>query len=306
MSSFPEPLWIGPVSPEDRGEALRFVVAEPTEQEYPGLAESVRRGLETTEEARWFLWGAYRGRNLLGGQIAQIQPGRTALVWPPRFKTDQPPEVVLALVEGLCEKLAMRGVNLAYTFLERDRGADSRLMQVAGFSFLVQLLYLVSREQEFPSVCPSSELSFEPYGPENHHRLLRTIEATYVQTLDCPRLNEKRDIEDVARGYRATGVHRPELWQIVRVGQQDVGCLLLTDHPEEESLELIYMGLVPSARGKGWGIEIARYAQWLTRLAGRGQLLLGVDADNWPAIGVYAAVGFRQWTQKMVYARCLG
>jgi len=69
---------------------------------------------------------------------------------------------------------------------------------------------------------------------------------------------------------------------------------------------LIYMGLIPSVRGRGWGMELARYAQWLTRQAGRSQLLLGVDAGNWPAIRVYAAVGFRQWAERMVYGRFLG
>ena len=39
--------------------------------------------------------------------------------------------------------------------------------------------------------------------------------------------------------------------------------LLLADHPKARHWELMYMGLVPEVRGRGWGRQIARYAQWL-------------------------------------------
>lgn len=297
------PLWIGPIAENDRAEALQWVSEEIPPEMEESLEEKKESGGRPTN---WLFWGVYRGRELLGVQMAYLQPGRTAVIWVPRLRPQQGLEVALVLIEGVCQELAGRGVHLVYSFLETDTGVESRLMQIAGFSRLAQLLYLVSPKEEFPSLCPGCSLCFEPYSGQNHARLVRTMESTYIQTLDCPLLNQKRDIEDVLAGYRATGIHRPELWQIVRSGQEDVGCLLLTDHPELESLELVYMGLIPSARGKGLGMEMARYAQWLTYVFGRGQLLLGVDAQNWPALRVYAAVGFRQWANRMVYGRFLG
>jgi len=274
------------------------------------IPPEVGQRLETVEpgrweETNWMLRGAYRGRELVGVEMAYLQAGRTAVLWPPRLKPQEGIEVGLSLVEGVCQELACRQVQLVYCFLETDTGVESRLMQLAGFIRLAQLLYLVWMKEDFPGQRPLSSLSFEPYTAENHSRLVRTVEATYVKSLDCPMLNQKRVMEDVLAGYQATGVHRPELWQIVRADQEDVGCLLLTDHPELESLELVYMGLIPSARGRGWGMDLARQAQWLTHLAGRNQLLLGVDADNWPAIRTYAAVGFRQWASRMVYGKFL-
>ena len=32
-----------------------------------------------------------------------------------------------------------------------------------------------------------------------------------------------------------------------------IGCLILTDYPEHAIWELIYMGVLPAARGRGWG-----------------------------------------------------
>ena len=85
-------------------------------------------------------------------------------------------------------------------------------------------------------------------------------------TLDCARrLNGVRDIDDVVNGYQATGVFCPEKWQFVRSDGRDVGVLLLADHPKAKHWELMYMGLIPEVRGRGWGRQITRYAQWLAR-----------------------------------------
>jgi RimJ/RimL family protein N-acetyltransferase len=87
----------------------------------------------------------------------------------------------------------------------------------------------------------------------------------------------------------------------MRHNDQAVGCLLLTDHPEYGNVELVYMGLTPSARGRGWGMDIARFAQWQTRQLGRARLVVAVDAANKPAIKMYSAVGFQAWDRRRVY-----
>jgi ribosomal protein S18 acetylase RimI-like enzyme len=79
----------------------------------------------------------------------------------------------------------------------------------------------------------------------------------------------------------------------------------LADHPQEENWELVYMGLVPSARGNGWGREVVRHAQWLTRQAGRPRLVLAVDAANHPAVAMYTCAGFRAWGRRRVYLKAL-
>jgi mycothiol synthase len=84
-----------------------------------------------------------------------------------------------------------------------------------------------------------------------------------------------------------------------------VGCLLMTDYPEQGNCELIYMGVVPEARGHRWGVLISRHAQWVTRNAGRQRLVLAVDAANRPAIGMYSAAAFRAWDRRIVYLQTL-
>ena len=85
-----------------------------------------------------------------------------------------------------------------------------------------------------------------------------------------------------------------------------MGCLIVTDHPEHGSCELVYMGVAAPWRGHGWGKDIARFAQWLTASTPRPRLVLAVDAANAPAIAMYESVGFHAWDRRTVYGKVFG
>ncbi|MGD0899924.1 MAG: GNAT family N-acetyltransferase [Thermoguttaceae bacterium] len=150
---------------------------------------------------------------------------------------------------------------------------------------------------------PTTNLEFEPWSAAEHGRLSSIVEATYAETLDCPALDGIRNVEDVLAGYRLTGVFDPRRWLIVRRKGMDVGCLILADFPVQDTWELVYMGVVREARGRGWGRQIARRAQWMAGLSGRLRLVLAVDARNTPALKMYAAAGFQEWDQRSVYGK---
>ncbi len=104
-------------------------------------------------------------------------------------------------------------------------------------------------------------------------------------------------------GYRALGTFDPAHWLLVSEGPDDVGCVLLADHPSSDQAELVYLGVVPEARGRGIGLAMTRHAQWLAHCAGRGQLVVAVDAANTPALDVYAESGFVGWDRQSVFLR---
>ena len=139
----------------------------------------------------------------------------------------------------------------------------------------------------------SGPLQFLTYRPEWHQRLAEVVKASYQDTLDLPLLNGVRDVQDVLIGYQAQGTFDPARWLIAQHDGVDVGCLLLADHPTEDAWELVYMGLIPSARGHGWGRQLIQHAQHLTQQAGRRRLFLGVDRLNLPALHLYQQTGFR-------------
>jgi ribosomal protein S18 acetylase RimI-like enzyme len=146
-------------------------------------------------------------------------------------------------------------------------------------------------------------LEFQAWTAAEHQRLAAIVQATYAATLDCPAMNGVREVQDVLAGYRATGVFDAGRWWIVRHEGRDVGCLILADFPEQDTWELVYMGIVPGVRGRGWGGQMVRRAQWLARRAGRSRVVLAVDAENAPALRIYGAAGFRAFERRSVYVK---
>jgi mycothiol synthase len=172
-----------------------------------------------------------------------------------------------------------------------------------GFRHLADLLYISAESSKFPLAAPPSELNYVPYDATQRERLMVLVARTYEGTLDCVALDGVRDLEHVIGGYEATGVYRPENWLFVRAGGEDVGVLLIADHPKGRHWELMYMALVPEARGRGWGRQVTRYAQWLARGAGVERIVVAVDGANTPAVAMYRDCGFELWDQRVVYVR---
>jgi len=274
------------------------------QQRGDAVLDQAERGAEI------FLFEADVEEHPVGAALAVAQEGRTAVVWAPRLFDDRTADVVGdRLMEALLADLQAAGVRIAQALLECDETKQGRALDHAGFDRVGDLLYMVSPTHRFPSAPPTdlspgaAGLEFVPYSSETRTRLRRVVEATYRETLDCPRLDGVREIHDVLAGYRSDGEFDPRRWLIVRGKGADIGCLLLTDYPETEHWELVYMGLIPEVRGQRLGIEVVRYAQWLTRQAGRLRLILAVDAENVPAINVYLEAGFDVWERRSVFLK---
>ncbi len=243
---------------------------------------------------------ARRSDDLVGAIWAQEHAGRTAGISPPQLVDGEPDQTAIDLLRAAAQRIGARDVRLLQALLETDTGPDFRRMIAAGFVHACDLLYLVSLAKVFPSALPESPCELVTVQPADMPRLAQILERTYEGTLDCPRLNGVRSGDDILAGYLQTGTSGREHWYFCRHADQDVGCLLLGDHPGGDQWEVIYMGLLPAARGKGWGIVIARHAQWLCRRAGRARLVLAVDAANRPAIAAYAEAGFLAWDRRSV------
>jgi ribosomal protein S18 acetylase RimI-like enzyme len=294
---------IRPINPEDQDQALALLVAQAVPEDRAMRLETMRTDLQGGDSSAGSLLGAYRGWRLVGAVFSQLQAGRSGIVGLPGTFSEEPPETPRSLLEAAAQRLAEEGARLIYAILERETEAEVDLLCQTGFQHLAHLLYLVAPESEYPPVRPESLLEFEPYSLASHHRLARVVEATYQQTMDCPGLETVRTVDDVLAGYRQMGVFDPSRWLIVRHAGGDVGCLLLTDHPRHQNLELVYMGVVPAERGKQWGYQIARHAQWIARQVGRRRVVLAVDEANLPALKLYRQAGFEAWERRSVWSK---
>lgn len=250
-----------------------------------------------------YLLEAQRGGDRRGAVWGQVAPGRLAHVWAPGLVEGEPDSTADQLQLAVDERLAAAGLQCGQATLPRLAHAPANCLLRSGYALAAELLYLASTAAEFPAEPPATDLSFEPYADDQQPRLIQLLDATYIGTQDAPLLDNVRPTQEVLHGYRQTGKYAPERWLFVRDQQRDVGCLLVADHPEAKQCELMYMGLIPSARGRGWGSILPRQAQWLAAQAGAESMIVGVDAANHPALAVYSRCGFHQVDERLVFIK---
>jgi GNAT superfamily N-acetyltransferase len=299
---------VEPCPAEMRADALRWLhdalpidqqrifvqAVEGVDQESAG----VWRGLFISKGAKCELHGAL-----------WVQPlaGNTAYVWAAPGDASS-----LELLRTGAEFAGSNGFPIAHMVVGADDGYLSELLTRAGFPMFAELRYLFAEARVSQPISGDEPTSAEfrgfryvPYAGEQSSRLGRLIEQTYVDSRDCPGLDGVRAMGDVLAGYRAQGRYSPDEWYFIHEtkSDQDIGVLVLAEHPEACNWELVYMGLTPAMRGRGKGCELVEFA--LDRVARRGgeRLVVAVDAANHPALATYFRCGFVEWDRRIVYAR---
>lgn len=297
--------FLQPRTPEDQIAALDLLCSHFSEhsraEQVHSLASSSLEGLFTAlDDAR-----------LIGAVLAVPLAGRAGLVLPPRTqgRRGKASDIALRarLIEAACDFLQTHGAVLAQSALPEFHGPDADAFTRAGFEHVAEMLCLAAE----PSAAgvrheaPDADLFFSPCLPPDDARLRQLIDRTYHNSLDCPLLTGQRDVADALAGYRAVGRFDPSTWFCVQDrGGGDIGCLLLNEHADEV-WELVYMGLVPSARGRGLGRRIVEFAMRTVQHAGGSRLMTAVDAANHPAIVTYSRCGFTEWDRKSAFVRFL-
>jgi GNAT superfamily N-acetyltransferase len=166
-----------------------------------------------------------------------------------------------------------------------------------------------------------TSLSFHPFDWSDRSafdQLVRLVERTYIDTLDCPRLSEFRTSEQVLDGYQTSDAFDPKLWFIgADQSGKEVGCAIFATHeiaasPQEDnatkivgSVEIVYMGLTPESRGNSYGQQLVRKSFDVAREIGAGQILLAVDRINGPAKSIYLDAGLKPIVNETVWVKLI-
>ena len=136
-------------------------------------------------------------------------------------------------------------------------------------------------------------------------RMECALEASYVDSLDCPELYGVRDTADVLDSHLATGQWNPSLWWLVERAQSALGVALFNPLGDGVGCELVYVGLGPELRGLGLG----RTLLWkgIAACAARGmrEMTCAVDRRNAPAMRLYESLGFREFARREAFVRKL-
>lgn len=238
----------------------------------------------------------------LGAVWAQLRSGDAAIVWPPQWTTPPAAAEPDPLVVALLRALAARGVTAAQSLVSDRDSLEATTLLRCGFRHLADLRYLSA-----PAVvrAAAGPLEFTPIAAANAERLAAVVEQTYCGTLDCPALDGLRPTADVLAEYRTIGAGGDSMWRLIRHQGRDVGCLLLADHPAQDQVELVYMGLVPEVRGRSWGDVTVGEALRMAQQRGRSQVVLAVDAANHPAVAMYERAGFTSFDERTALLFCI-
>lgn len=263
-------------------------------------------------------------------------------------------DVQVGLGFGLEREFARRKIRFAQwaTDLGSERDSVGSWCAQLAFEWIGDLDYLqcdVPSQNQKVDVTPT--LHFDPVNLEDAsdwENLVRLVDRTYAQTLDCPRLAKHRTAAETLQAYRNAPAFAPRGW--FRVTQrnggslaQDVGVLLLGFHGAQNGdansedstsrdtaseggasgrvsdgatssdsvdaerlvVELVYMGIVPTARGSGFGQRILDQAFQVAITKKAQRIILAVDQLNAPARRLYDAAGMAPMLSESVWVRSL-
>ncbi len=246
----------------------------------------------------------------VGALLSALQPDKTAFVWPPAVLVDSvsnsihAEDVADALLQTLNDRCDSSGVWLGQCLLEPNDRHSASVMARNGYPHLTNLRYLERASQPplpLEVEVPLDTLTYDP--SQNRPRFEQMIEETYRRTLDCPELNGLRTAGEALDSHRCSGRFDPARWKIYRADDEDVGILLLNDHPEQDAWEIVYFGIAEHFRGRGYGRAMLVHGCRETFTSGRGSVLVAVDDRNSYALKVYREVGFAEIGTKSVHAR---
>jgi len=273
------PLAFADLAPQERTLRIETVSRQ---QVVPGLFTAIRHG------------------KVVGAVYSELRTNKTLLLWPPGTLEEEV-EVRSALYGRIDRYAEETGAGPIIAFVE-DRSREE--LQQAGFEYVSDILTLIADEITFPMEGDSGRLSFVTGAPDTaFEEMLPLFERTFEQTNDFPTLIGFAPAVEVLRSYQTDAGYRPELWFFAQADKENIGCLILTDHPEFGQLELLYLGILPEYRGKKYAYSLVQHAQRTARRLGRRMVTVSVDSQNQAALRVYTRCGFRVWNRKELYIK---
>jgi ribosomal protein S18 acetylase RimI-like enzyme len=247
---------------------------------------------------------ALDGEQVLGTVLAVPRPGGAAFLWPPVVREGAlAGDISNELLAAVARRVDEQRVQFTQCLLEPADQIGRATLERGGFPYVTDLI-LLSRSL-LPELPPSSDtqLSAETYTAASHRAFADIVERTYQGTRDCSILARFRRGEESLEAHRASGRFSPDAWRIYRLEEAEVGVLLLAEHPDRDTWEVAYLGVVPEARGRGIGRAILLDGLRLVKESGRPAIEIAVDAANAPALRVYRELGFVEVRRFAVHLR---
>jgi GNAT superfamily N-acetyltransferase len=251
------------------------------------------------DQAGLAVLGALRGSRLVGATLVHLIPGSAAETWPPGLVDPDDGPAALALLQATIASARRHGRRFLQTFLDRDDARTAARLASAGFAPLADVVYLWKELRPDDTSPPAG--AWRPYASADRAAWESLVAATFQGSLDTPRLNDLRSPGEFLDGCLAATDDPSTSWFRLVEHEQDLGCLLLSTRPDQTA-ELVYLGLIPAARGRGFGAILLGEAERWCRSRRLHRIVTAVDRANVPALKRYREFGYAAWNLRSVWA----
>lgn len=304
-------LYLGPVPADRRRMALALLlIGRPRENDaavdhFERFADEQGLDLRT-------LWVAAQGGptgRMLGSVLLVPNHGSTAMLFAGQAMGWSDTSAAVALIKAVCHGPGHKDVTVIQSLIDPGQVIEGQVLERAGLNRLAKLIYMQKvidpGEHRVPRPvvlggCDRPRIL--TYSAATHDEFAKGIEASYIDTLDCPGLVGMRQTDQIIAGHKGTGRFDPRNWHIyIDEGGEPIAVLLLAEVAQGNGLELVYLGVSPKYRGKGVGGALMRYAVSEAARFGGERMFLAVDDRNDPAVRLYTGLGFRASTRKIAY-----
>jgi ribosomal protein S18 acetylase RimI-like enzyme len=290
-----------------RGAALQVLYARQPADERAARVAEILAGADAGRFSLDGLLGVEEAGRLVGVGLTVPQPDGITLFWPPIVlpQARNADAVEEALLRRATQDVDATPAKLAQMLLDPSEIPETTCYRRHGFVQSTDLFFLArSSAEPLPSV-DLGDLELEAFaGERNAGRFAAVLEATYAGTRDCPWLEGLRTGAEALASHQMAGVWRREWWWLARAEGRDTAVLLINDHPDQDAAELVYFGVVPAARGRGYGRRLLAYG--LQAVRERTAIFLAVDAENSFANAIYAELGFVEVARRRALFRFPG
>lgn len=251
----------------------------------------------------------------VGVQLTILRDDDVGMVWPPVVDSALLKRTSRLAIEAIEDELLREvarqldaaGAWIGQALLEPNQSREHSAMQRNGFARLTELRFFeqpLTADLSWPRPAKRLPLSYEPYRrSHNRQAFVNVLEATYRGSLDCPEFNGVRDGQQSLKNHEAVSSFKPDMWRLYRLAGADVGILLMTERPDQRAWEVLYLGVVQSARGCGIGRAMLLDALQSAHDAKMERLLIVADARNVPAVSLYESLGFRAVATRIAFVR---
>ncbi|MEO0474857.1 MAG: GNAT family N-acetyltransferase [Planctomycetota bacterium] len=304
-------LYLGPAPAERRRAALALLlIGRPREQD--AAVEHFERFADEQGLDLSTLWVAAEGGSagrMLGSVLLVPNHGSTAMLFVGQATGWSDTSAVVELIKAVCDGPGRGGVSVIQSLIDPGQVVEGQVLQRAGLTKLAKLIYMQRTIEPGEHRMPRPEAlggcnkpSVLTYSEATHAEFARAIEASYIDTLDCPGLVGMRQTDHIIAGHKGTGRFAPRNWLAYYDEAGDpIAVLLLAQVAQGNGMELVYLGVAPGYRGKGIGGVLMQYAVSEAARLGGNRLYLAVDDRNDPAVRLYTSMGFRASTRKIAY-----